>query len=66
MLADDDSSLLEDLLLPALEAELSQQENAEGVAGERMALLHDLADVELDERDQEQALAEWIARALHD
>lgn len=64
MLTDDDSSLLEDLLLPVLAVEFSDQANRAGTAEERVALLHDLADGELDERDQEQALAEWIARAL--
>jgi hypothetical protein len=66
LLTDDDPSLLEDLLLPALEAEFSRQENIDGSAEERVALLHDLADVEHDERDQEQALAKWIAHALYD
>lgn len=66
MLTDDDSPILQDLLLPALEAEFSEQENPKGAAEERVALLDDLADTELDERDQEQALATWIARALRD
>lgn len=66
MLTDDESTILEDLLLPALEGEFSHQETKKWTPQERVALLDDLADTELDERDQEHTLAKWIARALRD
>jgi hypothetical protein len=66
-LTDDDFALLRDILLPALESEHADTGvEARAVAERRLALLHDLTDAELDDKDQEQVLAGWIARALSD
>jgi hypothetical protein len=69
MATDDDVELLRDLLLPALVAELSRDSavaDAQSSAERRLRLLRDLADPELDEQDEQQALVGWLSGAISD
>ena len=62
----DDFTLIDELLLPALETELRDDGHDVAVASERIALLKDLATATAQREYDIGRLASWIVDAIRD